>query len=458
MNRLVALGCLVCCFVGVAVSGETIDVAPVWAGQPVGFALLTHKDRQFVAFYDDKRQMTVGARMLGATSGKQAEGPVWHFVRLPEKLGWDSHNYVTFAIDSRECLHLSGNMHVRPLVYYRTTTPMDIDSFEREPQMIGDREKRCTYPEFLRGPSGGLIFTYRDGSSGNGDQIYNVYDPASQAWRRLVDGPIISGEGLMNAYIQGPIRGPDGIYHMCWVWRDTGDAATNHDLSYARSRDLVHWETSSGSSLKLPITIHNAEIVDPVPVKGGLLNSNVRLAFDRPGRPVISYHKYDPAGASQFYNARLEKSDGDAAPVGGSCRPVIGPGATISAAGAPSARRCAFSRFSSRPRVWNNTTKTHITARADGSLMKQRYCPSARRLIQPRRAAGAAEDRDAAIPPVILTTQPVLMTRTAGDLGQSPDPAITYHLEWQTLPPNRDQPRSGPLPSPSMLRVIVTRR
>jgi len=30
---------------------KVIDVAPVWSGHPVGFALLTHGDMQFVAFY-----------------------------------------------------------------------------------------------------------------------------------------------------------------------------------------------------------------------------------------------------------------------------------------------------------------------------------------------------------------------------------------------------------------------
>ena len=42
--------------------------------------------------------------------------------------------------------------------------------------MVGDREVSCTYPRFIRGPAGELIFAYRDGRSGNGADIYNVYD------------------------------------------------------------------------------------------------------------------------------------------------------------------------------------------------------------------------------------------------------------------------------------------
>lgn len=82
-----------------------------------------------------------------------------------------------------------------------------------------------------------------------------------------------------------------------------------------RSRDLRHWETSSGKALELPVNIRTAEIVDPVPAKGGLLNSNVRLAFDRQGRPVISrYHKYDAAGAcrSAMHSLQRERVAGRA--------------------------------------------------------------------------------------------------------------------------------------------------
>ena len=53
---------------------EKVDVAPVWSGHPVRFALLTEGERQFVAFYDAHRQMTVAARWL--TSAQ------WQFVKL----------------------------------------------------------------------------------------------------------------------------------------------------------------------------------------------------------------------------------------------------------------------------------------------------------------------------------------------------------------------------------------
>jgi hypothetical protein len=277
---------------------RVIEVSPVWSGHPVGFHSLVASNRQFIAFYDADRQMTVGVRPLSATN--------WTFVRLPEKVGWDSHNYVTMALDRSGHLHLSGNMHGHPLVYFRTGQPLDITTLTRTTAMTGQDERRTTYPRFFNGPRGEFLFTYRTGGSGNGDQIYNVYDLETRQWRRLLDRPLVAGEGRKSAYLHGPQQGPDGYYHLAWIWRETPDCATSHHVCYARSRDLVRWETSRGTPLELPMTFATCEVVDPVPIHGGAINGNVVLGFDAQQRPIVSYHKFDPHGATQVYNARLE--------------------------------------------------------------------------------------------------------------------------------------------------------
>ena len=94
---------------------EVLDVATVWAGHPVGFCLLTAGGRQFAAYYDAERRMTVAARRPGETK--------WQYKILPSRVAWDSHNYITMAADDDGHLHLSGNMHCVPLIYFRTTRP-----------------------------------------------------------------------------------------------------------------------------------------------------------------------------------------------------------------------------------------------------------------------------------------------------------------------------------------------
>ncbi|MDQ3813452.1 MAG: BNR repeat-containing protein [Armatimonadota bacterium] len=409
---------------------SSLDIAPVWAAHPVGFALLTHGPQQFVAFYDSERQLTVAARRLDEKS--------WQFVRLPVTTGWDSHNYIALAVDDDGHLHLSGDMHVVPLKYFRTTRPLDITSFERVPNMVGRNEERCTYPKFLRGPQNEFIFTYRDGSSGSGDQIFNVYEHATKTWRRLLDAPLTDGEGERNAYFDGPVRGPDGYFHLAWVWRETGDSATNHDLSYARSKDLLHWETGAGKPLPLPIKLKDCEIVDPVPVGGGIINGNTKIGFDLKGRVAISYHKNDAQAFTQPYNARLE--DG----------------------------RWKLYHITDWPYHWDFGGGTLVfeinlgPVRAEEGRLTQDYrhakFGSGTWLLDPDTLRAVGQEKRPSTPPELgklESTFAGMKVRWASDTGSSGEPGLRYTLRWETLDSNRDRPRTGPLPPPSMLRLYA---
>ena len=410
---------------------QVLDVAPVWAGHPVGFCLLTRGDHQFAAFYDAQRRMTVASRLLSDKT--------WRFVRLPEVVGWDSHNYITMALDDDGFIHLSGNMHVAPLVYFRSEKPLDIESFKRVPAMVGPNEKRATYPVFFRGPDNELIFTYRDGSSGNGNEIYNRYDPKTRAWSRLLDKPLTDGEGHRNAYLSGPTKGPDGFYHLAWVWRESPDCSSNHDPSYARSPDLLHWENSAGKPLSLPITLQTGEIVDPVPVHGGVINGDVVVGFDSEKRPVVSYIKYDANGNTQIYNARVEDGHWSIHQASGWNY------------------RWDFSGGGSIPfEVHVGAVKT-----GPGGVLTQQYSHlklgSGTWILDPvtLKPVGHQEERPG-FPPELGKLEskfPGMQVKWAGDSGASGDPGVRYVLRWETLGPNRDRPREGDPPPPGMLRV-----
>ena len=85
-----------------------------------------------------------------------------------------------------------------------------------------------TYPGFFKNGEGHLCFRYRDGGSGDGSDFYNIYDPAAHSWRRLFDSPLFEGEGERSAYSSGPALGPDGYFHVLWMWRET--LGPNRDL------------------------------------------------------------------------------------------------------------------------------------------------------------------------------------------------------------------------------------
>ena len=416
---------------------RAIPVASVWAGHPVGFCLLTHAPWQFAAFYDAERRMTVGARRLDSEE--------WRFEQLPERVGWDSHNYITMTVDDGEHLHLSGNLHVHPLKYFRTAKPLDIGSFERVPEMIGENEEAATYPRFFRGPDNQLLFTYRDGRSGDGNQIYNVYDHGTRTWRRLLDTPLLDGQGERNAYLNGPLRGPDGYWHLCWVWRETSDCATNHDPSYARSKDLIHWEDSGGKPIGLPITLGTGEIVDPVPVGGGVINGNVKLGFDGEKRPVLAYHKYDAEGITQLYNARLEagvwrvyqSSDWD-------YRWAFSGGGAI-----PFEVRVKPLRFEKGVGLvqgWSHDRYGRQQWRLDTETLRpveQLPLPAARLPNELNK---------------VRSDFPGMTVRFEYDSGQAEEAGITYALRWETLGAHRDRPREKPWPEAVPLELYRIRR
>ncbi len=409
---------------------HVMDVSPVWSGHPVGFASLSASNRQYLAFYDAERQMTVAMRRLPGTN--------WTLVRLPEKVVWDSHNYIALAVDATGHLHLSGNMHGSPLVYFRTEQPLEIETLKRVAAMTGQEEQRTTYPHFHTGPRGQLIFTYRNGSSGNGDQIYNVYDVTTRTWRRLLDQPLLNGEGQKNAYLHGPVCGPDGWLHLCWIWRETPDCATSHQICYARSRDWVHWETSAGQPLRLPMTFATSEVVDPVPINGGAINGNVVLGFDTRKRPIVSYHKFDTNGFTQVFNARLEY------------------GKWIRHQATDWKFRWEFSgggaiEFDVKVGAVSVTADgklvQHLSSKQQGSatwLLDERTLKTVKRIPAKPRYPASLEKPTSAFPGLQVKLQRMAGSETSDS---------QCWLRWETLGPNRDCPRSGPLPPPSLLQV-----
>ncbi len=413
-----------------------IDEVPSWF--PVGFCLLTDEPHQYVAYYNQQHQMVVAHRDTSEST--------WQRIELPSKVGWDSHNYVALAVDKSGCLHLSGNMHNVPLVYFRTRRPHDIRTFEKL-QMTGKQEQRCTYPKFLMGDDDVLIFTFRSGSSGNGRRFYNRYDAVSRQWSRLFEEPLFEGEGERNAYPLGPVQGADGLFHVVWVWRETSDCATNHHLSYCRSRDLKKWETASGDPLQLPITLSDVKTwVDPIPVQGGIINGCQTLAFDAKERPMISYHKLDENGAMQIYIARFEDSRWRIQPIttwrknitfsGRGAMPFIGIRIGELVRVQPGVLAISY-----RHRDYGSG---HISL--DDSTLKPLDKPITVIPEYPTQLLQPALQFDG------------ISVRLAHDKNQLSDAQTKYVLRWETLPANHDRPRVPPLPPASTLELIKMRR
>ena len=408
------------------------NIAQVWSGHPVGFCLKSHKGKQFVGFYDAERNMIIGVC--------EHDSSDWTFQQLDTKVGWDSHNSITMAFDRNDVLHVAGNMHCVPLIYFRADKPLDVLSLKRIPEMVGNQEQRCTYPQFLTTADGDLLFLYRDGGSGNGDWYCNCYDTKQKRWQRFLNQPLFDGEGEVSTYFHGPVQGPDGWFHLCWMWRETPACETNHLMSYARSKNLRDWEMTDGTPQPLPITRTNSQIIDPVPSGGGILNPCQRIGFDADGRVIVSYSKYDDAGNFQLMSARLEgdqfklyqTSDWD-------YRWEFQGNGSIP-------MEITFDRVVTEPN--GNLTQSYSHIKSGNG--RWRLDPVT---LKPLGQAPAPTR----MPPEVYRNEsqfPGHQRKTTTDLGTIDEPGVIYTMCWETLSVNRDRAREGEVPPPSQLRIF----
>jgi Predicted unsaturated glucuronyl hydrolase involved in regulation of bacterial surface properties, and related proteins len=254
-------------------------------------SIVTHSRTQFAAFYDADGHLVLAQRQLGDDA--------WQTRRTDHRANTaDAHNSVSLAVDGDGFLHVSWGHHNVPLRYARSTAPLSLD-LAAPTAMTGQRESRVTYPQFHLLPDGDLLFLYRDGGSGNGSLLLNRYDTATRSWS-TVQSNLIDGEGRASPYWDLTVD-RRGTLHLAWVWRDSPDVASNHDLCYARSTDGgVTWTKSDGSPLALPLTAANAEYALRIPTNSNLINPPT-LDSDQHGRPYIcSYWSPEPGATPRF--------------------------------------------------------------------------------------------------------------------------------------------------------------
>ena len=252
-----------------------LDIGDVWSGHPVGFALVTTATRQYVADYDTNRDLTVAQRAFTSDT--------WTSVRLPTTVGWDATTtspWTSTAPASSTCRATCTRCHWSTSAAPRQTTP---------PPSPARRWSAATNPAapplFFHDTAGNLVFNYRDGSSGSGNHIFNIYDAGTKTWRRLLNAPFTDGQGQRNAYpvarCSGPM--PSGTWSG-WA-RDGRRRDQPRSVLRAQPR-FVQWETAAGANLTLPITLATSDIVDPVPVNGGMINNNTKVGFKCQNRPT----------------------------------------------------------------------------------------------------------------------------------------------------------------------------
>jgi hypothetical protein len=281
---------------GVAITAHAAEpllmpLGKAWAANSINTTVFrndpitSHGDRQYAAYYDAEGHVVVAQRTIGQKEWRTTVTPPTGNLK-------DAHNVISIFADGEGFLHVSWDHHNDPLRYVRSRSPGSVEFTEKMP-MTGKNEGKVSYPQFFRLADGNLVFFYRDGASGAGNLVLNHYDAKAQRWTQLHEN-LIGGEGKRNAYPQACVDGRGGI-HLSWVWRESPDVATNHDLCYARSRDGGRtWEKSDGTAYAVPITAATAEIASKIPQRHELINQT-SMCTDSDGRPIIATY-FRPEG------------------------------------------------------------------------------------------------------------------------------------------------------------------
>ncbi len=279
-----------------AVQASFVPVASGYAQTSVNATIFrknsisSQDGHQVVAFYNQLGRVVLAHRELGEED--------WDIrtTRFEGNVA-DAHNIISILHDGDGYLHMAWDHHGDSLHYARSVAPHSLKM--EEVTMIGRAEGKVTYPEFYRLPDGNLIFAYRDGQSGNGNLVLNLYATEHKTWTRLHDN-LIDGEGERNAYWQMCVD-QAGTIHLSWVWREGWDVASNHDLCYVRSFDGgKSWVTYQGEPCSLPMTDETPAYVFRIPPNSSLINQT-SITADAAGNPFIAtYFRGEADEVTQF--------------------------------------------------------------------------------------------------------------------------------------------------------------
>lgn len=275
---------------------KLVNVDSGWAKNSVNTvvfrknSLVNFRHWQYIAYYNKDGFVVLGKRKLNSVK--------WELRQTQYKGNTaDAHNAISIMVDGDGFLHMAWDHHNTALHYVQSSKPGSLE-LSNEMPMTGKQENNVSYPEFYRMPDGDLVFFYRDGGSGKGNLVVNRYDRKTKTWTQLHTN-LVDGEGRRNAYWQACVDAR-GMIHLSWVWRESANVKSNHDMAYARSKDGGRtWEKWSGEAYRLPINAKTAEYAVRIP-EGSELMNQTSMTVDEKGHPIIATYWKEEGGVPQY--------------------------------------------------------------------------------------------------------------------------------------------------------------
>jgi len=271
-------------------------------------AIATHAGRQYATWWDSQRRLCIARRRLPKGG--------WEVIRFADYAirSNDTHNVSVLGICAADgTIHLAFDHHGHPLHYRvsRAGAASEPDKHAWTADLFGPVQGELqtgkpvtgvTYPRFIARPDGGLHLMFRQGGSGQGDWMLADYRPPG-GWSE--PAMVISGSGSYGlsesrcAYLNGIAYDAKGRLHLSWVWRETADPMTNHDLNYAYSDDGGQtWRNGAGRPIaergRNPLSIATPGVrFQRIDMYRGLMNSTTQTV-DSAGRVhIVTFHLPD---------------------------------------------------------------------------------------------------------------------------------------------------------------------
>ncbi|MCA1744198.1 MAG: BNR-4 repeat-containing protein [Bacteroidales bacterium] len=285
-------------------------------------AITTYKGYQYVVYWSNKARVCIARRQLPYGEWEEIEFTD-HTISLARAA--DNHYTISMGIAPGDgTIHLSYDHHNDPLRYKKSiknlandpeNIPWTAASFgsKRNYLVAGIPIENVTYPRFVAKPDGDLLFECRLGWSGDGDSFLWEYDTETSAWTYI--GEYLNGTSVNeNAYINGIHYDPSGQLHVSWVWRQTPDARTNHDIYYAYSdNDGRSWYNADGQHVgtagTAPMTIASQGLkVWTVGTNRGLINQESQAVDSKGGVHILqTYISDDQPNSNDFWAGRINQ-------------------------------------------------------------------------------------------------------------------------------------------------------
>jgi hypothetical protein len=307
--------------------------------------LLTFGGYQYTAWYDNTnstQNVWLARRTVTNTSVGAWEKFNTGSTFVNGKASWDAHCVISIGICPADgTLHMAWDHHDNTLRYRRSVAGLcttnkaawGAGAMNAEQNWLvnsSTTELDVTYPQFTITQGGGLIFNRRMGVSGNGDQYFQIYNPATGAWNAKIQfinraGTYVGVDPFGTtrtctercAYINGFDMDTNGTIHVTWTWRESASQYGNRDICYAYSPDLgTSWYNSAGTKIadtSLGQTITQASTgitIVPLDMRQLLINQQAQCV-DNAGRVhVLMLQRrqetgYDPSVYSAEFSTKF---------------------------------------------------------------------------------------------------------------------------------------------------------